>query len=152
MKTFKFAILPVVFLILVQSAAMASGPADRDKALDLFKKYINNMVQRVEKFDNPDDKRELLNSSFDNLISVFEAVQKIGFVSQKDKEAIEVMKANIIDKKNELNGWDGYRAVADNKLNNFANYVQQDLEQADTLTISISATLLAIIIVLLLVL
>lgn len=152
MKIFKIAILPVAFLLIAQSAAFAFDSADRDKALSLFKKYVNNMVQRVEKLDHPDEKRAVLNNSFDNLISVFETVQGFGFISPKDKEALEALKANIIDKKNELNGLDGYNRVADNRLNNFANFVQQDLEQADTVTITISATLLVIIIVLLLLL
>lgn len=152
MKTFNYAILFVAFLFLTQSAVAVSGPSDPDKALNLFKKYLNNMVQRVEKVEDPAEKREVLNSSLDKLISVFETVQGIGFISQKDKKAIELLKADFIDKRNELNGLDGYQQVADNKLNNFANYVQQDIEQSDRITITISATLLVIILVLLLLL
>lgn len=152
MKTFNCAILFVAFLFLTQSAVAVSGPSDPDKALNLFKKYVNNMVQRVEKVEDPAEKRKVLNSSFDKLVSVFETVQGIGFISQKDKEAVKLLKADIIDKKNELNGFEGYQRVADNKLNNFANYVQQDIEQSDTVTITISATLLVIILVLLLLL
>lgn len=76
----------------------------------------------------------------------------MGVASEKDKEAIKSMRANIQEKKNELNGEEGYQKVTDKKLNNFANYVQQDLEQADTVVISISATVLAAILVLLLLL
>jgi seryl-tRNA synthetase len=152
MKALKSTILFIAFFFMLQSVAVGSGVNDRDKALDLFKKYINNMVQRVEKAENPARKREILNSSFDNMISAFNTVQNMGLISQNDKEAITTLKADIKEKKNELNGLDSYRRVADNNLNNFANYVQQDLEQADTVVISISATLLAAILILLLLL
>lgn len=152
MKVFKSTILFIALFFAAQSVAVASSYSDRDKALDLFKKYINNMVQRVEKAENPARKREILNNSLDDMVSTFDTVLDMGLASQNDKEALITLKADIQEKKNELNGLEGYRRVADNRLNNFANYVQQDLEQADTVVISISATLLVIIIVLLLLL
>lgn len=152
MRVFKTSILFIAFLFAVQTAATASILTDKDKALDLFKKYINNMVQKVEKAEDPAKKREILNNSFDNMISAFNTVSGMGIISADDQKAIATLKTNIHDKKNELNGSEGYRRVPNNKLNNFANYVQQDLEQADTVTISISVTLLVIILVLLLLL
>lgn len=152
MRVLKSTILLIALFFIAQSAAVASSVSDRDKALDLFKKYINNMVQRVEKAEDPAKKREILNNSFDNMISTFNTVRNMGLVSQRDKEALTTLKADIKEKKKELNGLDDYRRVADNKLNNFANYVQQDLEQADTVVISISASLLVAIIILLLLL
>lgn len=152
MRVFKSTILFIAFFFTVQSVAVASGPGDRDKALDLFKRYINNMVQRVEKTQDPARKREIMNNSFDSMISTFNTVLNMGLASQNDKEALITLKADIKEMKNELNGSDGYKRVADRKLNNFANYVQQDIEQADTITITISATLLVIIILLLLLL
>ena len=152
MRVFKSTILFIALFFTAQSLAVASSVSDRDGALDLFKKYINDMVQRVEKAENPARKREILNNSLDGMVSTFDTVLDMGLASQNDKEALITLKADIQEKKNELNGLEGYRRVADNRLNNFANYVQQDLEQADTVVISISATLLAIIIVLLLLL
>lgn len=152
MKVFKSTILFIALFFAAQSVAVASSVSDRDKALDLFKKYINNMVQRVEKAEDPARKREILNNSLDDMVSTFDTVLDMGLASQNDKGALITLKADIQEKKNELNGSDGYKRVTDKQLNNFANYVQQDLEQADTVVISISATLLAIIIVLLLLL
>lgn len=152
MKVFKSTILFVALLLSVQTTAMASAPMGRDKALDLFKQYVNTMVQRVEKAKNPEEKRKILNATFDNMLSTFDKVNGMFFVSQKDKEALATLRANINEKKNELNGANGYEQVPDAKLDKFAHYVQQDLEQADTVTISISATLLVLIIILLLLL
>lgn len=116
-----------------------------------FKKHINNIVQKVEKADNPEQKRKILNESFDKMISAFNKVASMQSVSEKDKNAITELKASIIEKKNELNGLNGFTAVKDNRLNSFANFVQQDIEQADeTITISVTVLLLIIIILLLL--
>lgn len=152
MKVLKSTIVFVALLFLVQTVAAASSPTDRDKALDMYKEYVNNMIHRVEKVEDPIEKRKVLNNSFDNMISALETTLAMGGISQKDKNAINTLKADIRDKKNELNGKNGYDRVADNKLNNFANFIQQDLEQADTVTISLSVTLLIVIIVLLLIL
>lgn len=150
MKVIKSFILVFALLFGIQATVVGSEISEQDDILDLYKEYINTMVERVEEAEDPADKRAILNNSFDNMITAFERAGEMRLASEKDKEAIKSLKANIQEKKNELNGEEGYRKVADNKLNNFANYVQQDLEQADTVVISISATLLVIILVLLL--
>lgn len=152
MRVLKSATISLLLLFIAQSAAMATDIKDRDQALDMFKKYVNNMVQRVEKAKDPNDKRAIINNSFDNMVTVFDKVLTMGIISETDKEAVLSLKGNIVEKKNELTGSDGYKRVPNSELNNFANYVQQDLEQADTVTISISVTLLIVILVLLLVL
>lgn len=149
MKLFKYTVMLLAFLFATQSAT-ASAIGDRDEALDMFKTYINTMVQKVEKAKKPAKKREILNNSFDEMTAAFDKALSFGVVSKKDRKAINTFKADIEQKKNELNGLDGYKKVANNNLNDFANYVQQDLEQADTVTFSISAVLLVLIIILLL--
>lgn len=152
MKIIKSFILVFALFFGIQATAIGSEINEQGDILDLYKEYINTMVERVEEAEDPSDKRTILNNSFDNMITAFDRAGEMRVASEKDKEAIKSLKANIQEKKNELNGEEGYRKVADNKLNNFANYVQQDLEQADTVVISLSATVLAIILVLLLVL
>lgn len=72
-------------------------------------------------------------------------------VPETDKEALAGFKNDLIEKKNELNGQDGFAKVPDNRLNDFAQYVQQDMEQADrVVTISLTTALLIVIILLLL--
>ncbi|HLR26307.1 MAG TPA: hypothetical protein VK112_10605 [Fodinibius sp.] len=151
MKLIRYSIYIVVFMFSVQTAA-ATGIGDRDDALDMFKSYVNSMVQKVKKADDPSQKRKILNSSFDKMTAAFDKAQEIRMVSEKDKKAINSFKADIQQKRNELNGLDGFNRVEDSNLNNFANYVQQDLEQAKMVSISISAVLLVLIIILLLLL
>lgn len=152
MKGLKSTIAFSAIFLITQSIAVGSNIPDRNDALNLFKQHINLMVERVEKAEDPADKRKILNNSFDKMITTFDKVLSMGIVSSDDREAVRMLEADIQEKKNELNGTAGYRRVADSKLNNFANYVQQDLEQADTVTISVSATLLIVILVLLLLL
>ncbi|NGP77556.1 hypothetical protein G3570_12985 [Balneolaceae bacterium YR4-1] len=147
MKIFKTFGLLILLLIGFQLSAIAQG----NDATAKFKKYINNVVQKVEKAESPDQKRSILNDSFDNMIDTFDKVSGMKGVSEDNKAAIAKFRSTIVEKKNELNGNNGFAAVKNNQLNNFAHYVQQDLEQADeTITISVTVLLLIIIILLLL--
>lgn len=123
--------------------------AQSGDATKKIKTYVNNIVQKVENAEGPEQKRAILSESFDDMIDTFERVESMNRISAKDKEGIALLKKNILEKKNELNGQKGYKKVADNQLNNFANYVQQDMEQANTITISVTTLLLIIIILLL---
>jgi len=132
-------------------AAVCTTTAQSSNAVDMFKNHINKMVTKVEKAENPQDKRELLNTSFDKLLTSFDKVENMSMLSSSDLASLNKLKSNITEKKDELNGADGFKAVPDNQLNNFANYVQQDLEQANsTITISVTVLLLIIIIIILL--
>ena len=96
-------------------------------------------------------KREVLNNSFDELIQTFNRVEKMDLLTEDDRESIAYLKKSIVEKKNELNGAEGYIRIKNNQLDQFANYVQQDLEQADdTITLSVTVALLIVIILLLL--
>src|SRR5699024_2053765 len=103
MKLIKYSAYLLVFILSVQTAA-ASGIGDRDDALDVFKSYVNSMVQKVKKADDPSQKRKILNTSFDKMTTAFDKAQNFRVVSEKDKKAINSFKADIQQKKNELNG------------------------------------------------
>ena len=138
-------------LLLLLTGIQLSAYAQATDATAKFKKYVNNVVQKVEKAESPQQKRDILNDSFDNMIQTFDKVSNMNAVSEKDKAAIAKFRSTILEKKNELNGNNGFAAVKNNQLNNFAHYVQQDLEQADeTVTISVTVLLLIVIILLLL--
>jgi len=140
-----------LFITMLFFTAFQTASAQSDKAVNMFKKHVNNVVQQVENVENPQEKRELLNTSFDKLLGSFDRVENMRVLSQADQSSLNQLRANITEKKNELNGLNGYKRVQNNQLNNFANFVQQDLEQADsTITISVTVLLLIIIILLLL--
>ena len=120
------------------------------KADDLKKelqKYINEIITEVKEAETPDEKREILNDLFEDLQSSFSAAKNSPYVPEEDHKGIDMLETKMRDRQNELNGLDGFEKVPDNKLNEFATFTLQDIEQADTI-ITISLTTLLLIIIL----
>lgn len=143
--------LTITFILVTLIATFSPIKAQSTDAHDKLKAEINEMVENVEQAEKADEKREILNHSFDNLITAFNRVSSMKQVPEKDKQALADFKNIIQERKKELNGTDGYERVPNSQLNEFAQFVQQDLEQADKyVTISITTALLVILILLLL--
>jgi hypothetical protein len=120
------------------------------KADDLKKelqKYINEIITEVKEAETPDEKREILNDLFEDLQSSFSAAKNSPYVPEEDHKGIDMLETKMRDRQNELNGLDGFEKVPDNKLDEFATFTLQDIEQADTI-ITISLTTLLLIIIL----
>lgn len=138
-------------LLLFFSATFFQVQAQSIDAHDKLKAEINKMVDNVEKADTPDEKRDILNNSLDDLLTTFDKVSSMEQVPKADKEALADFSTSIQQKKDELNGKNGYDRVPDSELNEFAQFVQQDIEQADrVITISLTTALLVVLILLLL--
>lgn len=143
--------LVITFLLFLLTAAFTPMQAQTLDAHDKLKAEINKMVMDVQTAETAERKREALNRSFDKLMTTFDRVYSMERVSQADKEALADFKNTIREKQDELNGINGYERVPDSQLNDFAQFVQQDFEQADrTITISLTTALLVVIILLLL--
>lgn len=127
-----------------------SATAQVDDPVKVFKGYINDMVEKVERAETPEMKRTIMNKTLDELLSTFEKVEEMRALSPKGQKALNKLSASITAKKNELNGLAGYKKVRNKQLNEFANYVQQSMEQAETITISLVVALLIVLILLLL--
>lgn len=141
----------ISFLLLLFTVTAIPVSAQSPDAHDRLKKHINKMVENVEQAESVTEKREILNDSFDDLMTTFDRVSAMDRVPESDKEAIADFRNTIQEKKDELNGENGYDKVPDAQIDEFANYVQQDIEQADrAVTISLTTALLIIIILLLL--
>ena len=118
---------------------------------EALKKHINSVVEKVKETETPDKKREILDESLTNMVTAIDRVSKRSSVTETDKEGLKEFKTMLTERKDELNGVNGFTRVPNNKLNNYANFIQQDIEQADTtLTISLTTVLLIVIILLLL--
>ena len=71
-------------------------------------------------------------------------------ISKNDVDGIDRLKATLQEKQDELAGSNGYARVPDEQLNSFAEYVVQDMEQADqVITISLVTLLLIVILIVL---
>ena len=135
-------------VIIMLFALVQTGQA---AANDGILKYFNNTACKVKATSDPVEKRETLDKSLKNMTLVLEKVQNMPLVSENDQAGIKWIKTTLQEKRDELAGINGYDRVADAQLNDFSDYVVQDMEQApDTVTISVT-TLLLIIIVLILI-
>lgn len=147
MKPIASTVSLLVALFVLQGTVLGQTANPSEK----FKKHINKIVNKVENADNPKKKRAILNDSFDDLITTFNRIEGIEKISNRDRQAITGLKETVTQRKNELNGKNGFARINDRQLDQFANYVQQDLEQADkTITLSLTVALLIVIILLLL--
>jgi hypothetical protein len=143
MKKATFFGLIVMLFALVQTGHAAAN--------DGILKYFNTASGKVKATSDPLEKREILDKSLKNMTVALEKVQNMPLVSEKDQAGIIRIKTTLQEKRDELAGINGYDRVADAQLNDFSDYVVQDMEQApDTVTISVT-TLLLIIVVLILI-
>jgi len=119
---------------------------------DKLRNYLSDAACKVKATVDPSAQRDILDKSFDKMFKALNTVQNSPLVSQDDKDGIDRFRAILKDKKDELAGENGFPAVPDAQLSNFADYVVQDMEQASqTVTISTVTLLLIIIIVILIV-
>ncbi|MDW7679801.1 MAG: hypothetical protein SCK70_04510, partial [bacterium] len=132
----------IMMFVLVQ-AVTAGGKND-------IQKYFNDTACKVKATDDPVQKRDILNKSLQTMSQALEKVESSGLISQDERAGIERFKATLQEKQDELTGSNGFDRVADAQLNAFSDYVVQDMEQAaQSVTISLVAALLIVIILIL---
>lgn len=147
MKTVKTVIASVMFLLAFQAVSYAQTA----NVTETFKKHFNETVQQVQQTENADDKRVILNDSFDKIILAIDRIDSRTNLSEDQEAQLHSYKVGIVEKKNELNGLGGFDEVVDEDLEDFSEYSQQFIEQANnTITIGVTTALLILIILLLL--
>ena len=143
MKT-RNAFVSLVMLLFFVLPAHAVGKGE-------LQQYFKETAQKVKATDVVAEKRAILTGSLNTMSRVLAILQQTPSVSPTDAVGIERLKANLRDKQNELSGEHGFVPVPDVRLNAFADYIVQDLEQADqVITISLVTLLVGIIILILL--
>lgn len=144
MKSLRFLTTAILFILTFQTALFAQSNIE-----EIFKKHFNKTVQNVEQTNDADEKRAILNTSFDKMLKAADRIE--ASLSDDEREELKSFKNAVTEKQNELNGLDGFDEIQDEELDDFSNYVQQDFEQANRyITISVSTALLIILILLLL--
>jgi hypothetical protein len=114
--------------------------------------YFSEVASKVKALDDPADKREMATESLRTMAEALDRVQRSRMISKEDRARLEQLRATVQDKQDELAGVNGFQRVPDGQLNAFVDYVVQDMEQAErTITISLVAALLIVIILILLV-
>jgi hypothetical protein len=114
--------------------------------------YFSDAAHKVKATADPVEKRQILTGSIQNMSTVLGIVQSLPLISKDDIAGIENVKSALQEKADELGGNNGYVRVPDEKLNAFADYIVQDMEQADqVVTISLVTLLLIVILIVLIV-
>lgn len=146
MKTIRF-LLATIFLVF---AIHSIADAQKIDITETFKKHFNETVQQVQETENADEKRVILNDSFNKMITVIDRIESRTNLTEDESAVLESYKSDIAEKLYELNGQAGFDEVMDEDLDDFSNYSQQYFEQADrTVTIGVTTVLLILIILLL---
>jgi hypothetical protein len=131
----------VMMLVLVQAGNAVGG--------DDIQKYFNDTATKVKATTDPVQKREILSKSLQTMSKALDMVERSGLISKDDRAGIDRFKAALQEKQDELTGNNGYERVSDEQLNAFSDYVVQDMEQAaQTITISVLAAVLIVILLL----
>lgn len=137
--------------ILLFGVSVAGFAQNHQSLTEVLKTHMNETVQAVKETDKADEKRAILDESFDKMLTAIEKIEEKSQLTESEQEQLGTLKMNITEKSNQLNGLDGFDEIADEDLDEFSDYSQQDMEQANrTITISLTTALLIIIIILLL--
>ena len=114
-------------LIAFGMIAVLMAKANSSSLDERFKVSLNTVIQNVRETEDPVAKREMLGDFLARMDRGI-GMAKVA-VSEKDGQALSVLQLKLKTDYAELGGH-GTVKVPDADLNRFANYVQQDVEQA----------------------
>ena len=147
MRTIRLTITSILLLFAVQTMAVAQST----NITETFKKHFNETVEQVNQTESADEKREILNDSFSRMITTLDRIESKANLTEDEIAQLSSFRSGITEKLSELNGQDGFEEVQDEDLDDFSNFSQDFIEQADrTVTIGLTTVLLILIILLLL--
>ncbi len=134
------------FIVMMFVLALSANAEGKDG----LQKYFNDAATKVKATNSASEKRAILNESFQTMAKALNMVQNSPLISKDDHAGVERFKTALQEKQDELAGNNGYARVEDGQLNDFSNYVVQDMEQADqVITISVVTLLLIVILIVL---
>lgn len=143
-RLFGVAILVVGFVLPTAQAVADVDPHEQ------LKQHLRDVVHKVKAAATPAEKRSILDEELRDMLTALDRVEAMSNLSSRDQAGIEALRTRLQEKLDELHGQNGYDAVPDSQLDAFADYVQQDFEQADTLTITITSTALLVLLLIIL--
>lgn len=146
MKTLLTALTTIVLVLTFQSVSLAQSNVSES-----FKKHFNETVLEVKNTTSPIEKRDLLNESFGKMMSTIDRIESNVKLDASNSMNLDAFRSGLNEKISELNGLEGFDKVGDEELDEFSDYSQDYIEQANrTITIGVTTALLILIILLLL--
>ncbi len=125
-------------------------PAVQAQTTEDIKSYFSETATKVKAEADPDQKREIMASSLERMTTALAKVEKSWLISDEDRVSLDAFGNALQEKQDELAGTNGFNPVPNSQLNSFADYVVQDMEQAERkITISVVTALLIVIIIIL---
>lgn len=147
MRTLRLTMTSILLLFVMQSVAVAQTT----NLTETFKKHFNETVEQVHQTESADEKRAILNDSFTKMITTLDRIESKANLTEDEIAQLVSFRNDISEKQSELNGQDGFEEVLDEDLDDFSNFSQDFVEQANrTVTIGLTTALLILIILLLL--
>lgn len=95
-----------------------------------YKAALNEMVQKVRNTPDPSAKREILQHFILHMRDGLDKAKGMESISETDRNTLHVVAGKYYTYNNELNGQAGFDRVPDSKLNEFAGFMRQGMEQA----------------------
>lgn len=146
MRTIRLITTSIFLLFAVHSISVAQST----DITETFKKHFNETVQQVHQAESADEKRLILNESFSKMITALDRIESRANLSEEESAMLSSYRNDISEKQSELNGLDGFDEIQDEDLDDFSNFSQDFMEQANrTITIGVTTALLILIILLL---
>jgi len=144
MKT-RITLVSIMLLVCSLTMAQAQGK-------EKIQKYFSDAATEAKAASDPTEKRAILENSLSKMTKALDVVATMSSVPSTDLAGVQRLRASIQGKHDALAGLNGQTRIADEKLNAYANYLVQDMEQADTIVTISLVTLLLIIIIIILIL
>jgi len=148
MKRFR---VPVAVLVLLAIGAPLFADSAQVRLENRLKEYFNDLLLDVRQAADPAEKRALLNENLDRMLAAMDRIQALPLLNAEQRDMLARFRAEVQDKRDELNGAAGFAQVANADLDDFAGYLVQDLEQAARSYVVISTAALIIIVLLLII-
>ncbi len=120
-------------------SVLASAPVRADAASavsgssvleERFHATLNEVVREVQSAQTPAEKRDILRHFLTRMESGLEKSEGMAFLNEQDRQTLLSLQNRFNGYESELNGEKGMERVADAKLDAFAGFIQQDMEQA----------------------
>lgn len=149
MKKFAFPLFAALALVLSVASPSRAGSAEVALSQRLKNSY-NTMVLDVREAPMASEKREILDGFLGRMDNALGIVETFLPASNPTRATAVEMRARLQADRGELDAFDLRDAQASGNLDAFASYIQQDVEQADGVYLSVGALIIILIVVIVL--
>ncbi len=97
---------------------------------EVLRQRFSDLVLSAKNEPTAQAKRERINNVLQRMSEAVAVAEQSPAATNRDKASLEAFRHAVNEKRDQLQGLNGYTRVADKDLNAFAEYTVQDFEQA----------------------